>query len=243
MSELNLKQMPFLAHLAELRSRLAKVLIAVAITTVFSLFFISDIFNFLTSPLKESFSKASLIGTGPADAFIVKLKLGLAAGLILSLPICFGQVWEFIKPGLHANEKKLALPFVFLATVFFISGAAFCFYIVLPYAFIYFADEFLDLGVQAAIKIDEYFLFVVKLMLVFGIVFELPILSFFFARLGLLSHKWLIDKARYIIVGIFIVAGILTPPDALTQIMLAIPLCIIYAICIGVSYFFGKEKI
>lgn len=233
--------MPFTQHLEELRDRLTKALIAVFVASIVCFFFISDIFKVITGPLSESFENASLIGTGPADAFIVKLKLAIAAGVILALPFCFSQAWGFIKPGLHDNERKYATPFVILSTLFFISGVVFCFELILPFAFSFFAEEFLSLGVNPTIKIDQYFSFVLKLLLVFGVVFELPILSFFLARLGLLSHTWLIKKARYIIVCIFLAAAILTPPDAVTQVLLALPLCIIYGICIGVAYIARKK--
>lgn len=234
--------MPFLEHLAELRGCLARAIAAIVVCAVFSFLWAGELFSLLGAPLEAHFKNAELIGTGPAEAFIVKLKVSLGAGVLFASPFWFYQLWRFIAPGLHQNEKKFAIPFVFASTVCFLTGIAFCFFLIFPYAFDFFNDEFSSIGVSPQIRIGEYLSFAIKLLLVFGVVFELPILSFFLARLGLLSHHWLIKNGRYAIVVVFIAAAILTPPDVITQIFLALPLTILYLICIVIAYFFHPDK-
>ncbi|MFN8389544.1 MAG: twin-arginine translocase subunit TatC [Bdellovibrionota bacterium] len=239
----NSAEMPFLEHLAELRKRLIQCVIGLSVATLFTYQYADVLFGWLTIPIRESFAQLELIGTGPAEAFIAKLKVGVAAGIVLSIPYSFYQLWLFVAPGLHEHEKRFALPFVAVSTVFFLSGILFCFKVVLPVAFAYFSDEFLSVGVHPSIRIGEYFGFVVKMCLVFGVVFELPIVAYFLARMKLLSHKALLSRFRYSLVGIFIIAGILTPPDVISQCLLAGPLLIIYALCIGVTYYAHPDEV
>ncbi|MCC6219998.1 MAG: twin-arginine translocase subunit TatC [Deltaproteobacteria bacterium] len=235
-------QMPLLEHLTELSVCLKYSLLGIVLMALLSYVWASELFHFLTAPLVEHFSAVQLIGTGPADAFIVKLKASCFAGIMLSSPFTFYQIWKFVAPGLHPNERVFALPFVFVSSLCFIIGALFCFFVVFPFAFEFFMGEFHSIGVSPTIKIGEYLSFVVKLVLVFGVLFEMPVMSFFLARFKLITHQWLIDKARYAVVVIFIVAAILTPPDAVTQVLLAVPLCILYAICILVVYYANPES-
>lgn len=233
--------MPFLSHLQELRNRLARTAVAIVLASILCFSVVGFLFKLLSTPLLQTFPDNSLIGTGPADAFIVKLKIALASGFLLSLPYSFLEVWKFISPGLLDKEKKYALPFVFFSSFFFICGVSFCFVFVLPIAFEFFAAEFTSIGVQPTIRIGEYLSFVLKLLLVFGLVFEMPVVSFFLARLGILKASFLIEKANYAIVIIFIVAAIVTPPDVVTQTLLAIPLMILYGLCIFIAKTFGKS--
>ncbi len=237
-----LTEMPFLQHLVELREKLTKVAIGIAVMTCIALYFDDILFSLLTSPLREHFKDVQLIGTGPAEAFVVKLKTALVAGCILSSPWSFFQLWRFIAPGLHEHERRFALPFIAFSTGFFLAGVTFCFYVVFPFAFSFFADEFKSIEVLAAIKIGEYLEFAVKMLLVFGVVFELPIFCYFLVRLRLITRSWLVKQFRYAVVIIFIVAGVLTPPDVVTQILLAIPLLILYGLCILVAWYVERNR-
>jgi len=237
-----LEEMPLTHHLAELRTRLVNSLIALVITTGLCLNFSNYLFELLQEPMRATFKDFDFIGTGPADAFIVGLQVSVLAGLLTACPVIFYQIWRFIAPGLHVHERRYALPFIFLCTLFFLSGVAFCFKVVLPTAFDYFYIQYTGIQVKPQIKIDEYLSFIVKLMLVFGGVFELPILSFFLARLGILTHTWLIRQARLSVLLIFIVAAIFTPPDVVSQLLLAIPLLIIYGLSILIAYWWAKPK-
>jgi sec-independent protein translocase protein TatC len=167
---------------------------------------------------------------------MTKLMVGIVGGFLLSLPLTFYQLWLFIAPGLHDHERRFVLPFVALSTLCFLAGAAFCYEFVLPVAFTFFSGEFQSLNVAPQIRMEEYLSFTIKFLLVFGAIFELPILSYFLARGGLLTHRWLLEKIRYSVVVIFIVAAILTPPDVVSQLLMAGPLLVLYALCIGVAY-------
>lgn len=238
-SEKNLAEaaMPFLDHLQELRGCLVRSCLALIAGSIFCFSWSSEIFSLLTTPLFTAFKDVSLIGTGPAEAFIVKLKVSIVAGIILTSPYSFFELWRFIAPGLYKEEKKAALPFVLFSTLFFLFGVSFCYILIFPFTFGFFMDEFVSIGVSPTIKIGEYLAFAVELLSIFGMIFELPVLTFLLARLGLVSYRWLIDKFRYATVGIFIVAGVLTPPDVVTQLLLAGPLLVIYGICILIAKF------
>jgi sec-independent protein translocase protein TatC len=229
--------MPFLDHLKELRSRIWYVLVGVVVGTIVSFMWSNWLFEALCSPIRNNFQNVSLIGTGPADAFLTKILVSLASGAVLSAPNSFYQFWAFIEPGLHDNERKQALPFVFFSSVFFLIGISFCFFLVLPFAFQFFSDEFLSIGLSPQIRISEYLSFIVKLILVFGVMFELPIGVFLLGRLGVITHKQLKEHIRIAIVVIFVIAAIVTPPDVFTQLMLAVPLCGLYFLCIYVCRF------
>lgn len=236
------KEMSFLEHLDELRVRLIRIFCGIFVMSVAAFYYSTVIFAFITAPLIDGPLRATLIGTGPAEAFIVKLKVALAAGFLLSLPYSFSQIWAFVSPGLHQEEKKYAGPFIFFSTFFFLLGVWFCYELVFPFAFQFFLAEYQSIATSPSIRIGEYLSFVLKLLLVFGLVFEMPVLTFFLARLGLISHRWLISNSRYAIVAIFIIAALLTPPDVITQCLLAAPLTLLYAICIGVAYFFNPAQ-
>ncbi|MCB0359886.1 MAG: twin-arginine translocase subunit TatC [Bdellovibrionales bacterium] len=235
------REMPFSMHLAELRTCLVRTAAGVLIASIGCFVFADDLFGLLVQPLHSAVENPTLIGTGPAEAFLVKLKVSLVAGIIISAPFSFIQLWAFISPGLHQHERRLAIPFIIVGSLFFFVGISFCFKLILPYAFQFFDDEYRSIGVAATIRIGEYLSFVTKLLLVFGAVFELPVLSYFLTRLGLVSHSWLIRQGRIIVVGIFVVAAILTPPDVVTQLLLAAPLCVLYGLCIGIAYVCRKQ--
>ncbi len=225
------KVMPFLDHLAELRSCLLRVISAVFLGSFLSYPWTGEFFIWLTHPIRQPGFQVEIIGTGPAEAFVVKLKLAIAAGIIISLPYSLYQLWLFIAPGLTEKEKKSSVPFVATGTIFFLFGAAFCYFAVFPVAFSFFLAEYASIQVAAAIRMNEYLSFMLKTLLVFGIVFELPVISYMLARLRILSSAWLKAKARIIIVGIFITAAIFTPPDVVSQLLLAVPLLIICFFC------------
>lgn len=236
------KRMPFLQHLAELRSCLLHTVSAIGISAFLSFIWAGALFDFITAPLREHFGDASLIGTGPAEAFLVKLKVSIMCGFLLSAPYTFYQVWRFVSPGLYQKERRLAVPFVLGSSICFFVGVSFCFYVIFPFAFRFFLAEFASIGVQPTIKIGEYLAFAIRLLLVFGTVFELPVLSFFFTRLGLINYRWLIKQGRYAIVITFVMAAILTPPDVVTQVLLALPLIVLYGLCIWISYAVDQGK-
>ena len=234
-------EMPFTQHLDELRTVLVRSSIGILLCGILAFAWSNELFELLSYPLSAGFEKPKLIGTGPAEAFIVKLKVALITGIIAACPNTFLQVWFFVAPGLKTEEKKYAIPFVFFTTFFFVSGVLFCFFQVLPFAFSFFETEYKSIGVAATLKIGEYLSFVTKLIFVFGAIFELPVLSFFLTRIGLITHQWLIKYFRIAIVTIFIAAAILTPPDVATQVLLAIPLVVLYGLCILISWLVKRK--
>ena len=234
-------EMPLREHLVELRLRIIRSMGAILVMSLICIAVSDRLLAIVTAPIRAAFGELQMIGTGPADAFIVGLQVSVLAGFLLSSPFVFFQGWRFIEPGLLDKEKRMALPFVFFSTLFFMSGVLFCYYLMLPFAFSYFYDQFVSYQLSAQIKIDEYLSFVIKMVLVFGFVFELPIVSYFLARVGILTHTWLIKQARLSIVIIFVVAGILTPPDVVSQLCLAAPLLTIYLMSIGIAYYFNPK--
>jgi sec-independent protein translocase protein TatC len=241
---MNDAKMPLTEHLEELRWRLIRVLIAVAIGFALAYMFAEHLFAFLTRPLLEyKEGPVQLIGTGLPEAFFTKLKVAFIAGVFLASPIIFYQAWQFVVPGLYESERKFARPFVFFATLFFVLGASFCYEFVFPVAYAFFVEQYGTIGVQPSIRISEYLSFSSRMLLAFGATFELPVVTFFLARVGLVTHRTMLHYLRYAILVIFIVAAVLTPgPDVASQLLLACPLLLLYGISIGVAYFFAKQK-
>lgn len=236
--------MTFTEHLEELRWGLIKSFAAVVLA-FFSCFFFSDrIVAFMIAPLKRGLQPGeSLIGTGVTEAFFFEMKVALVAGVFLASPVIFYQIWRFIAPGLNESEKKLVIPFVLFTSFFFIAGAYFCYWGVLPVAFQYFIEQYRSLDVSPEIRIGEYFTFFSRMVLAFGITFELPLFTLFLVRLGIWDYRFMWRTFRYAIIVIFIVAAILTPgPDIASQLLLAVPLTILYLLSIGVAYVWRKAE-
>jgi sec-independent protein translocase protein TatC len=232
-------RMPLTAHLDELRWRMVRALIALGIAFAACYWWAEELFAFLLLPLAQLRpDQAPVIGTGVAEAFFTKLKVSFIASIFLASPILFHQAWRFVAPGLYENEKRLALPFAAAASFFFVLGAGFCYVLVFPVGFRFFLDEYASIGVAPQLRISEYLSFTSRMLLAFGLTFELPVVSYFLARLGVLTHRHLIGGIRYAILGVFILAAILTPgPDVASQFLMAAPLLVLYGASIGVAYF------
>ena len=234
----------FTEHLEELRSCLLRSLAAALAASVICYFFADAIFGFMVAPLKQILPPGqNLIGTTVTEAFFTEIKVAFLAGVFFSSPFIFYEIWRFIRPGLIGNEGKLVVPFVLCATLFFLGGAYFCYRIVLPVAFIYFIEQYGTLGVTPAIRLGEYFTFFFRMVLAFGITFELPIITFVLVRLGVWDHRFMRRSFRYAVIVIFIVAAFLTPtPDIINQLLLAIPMLLLYLLSIGVAYIWRKPE-
>jgi len=222
-------------HLVELRKRLG-ISVAVLFVAFFICFnFWEPILAWMVLPLQDVLPEGShVIFTKLQEPFFTALKVAFFTGFIFSLPIIFWQFWLFIAPGLYENEKRLVIPFVTFATLMFVSGSAFCYYIVIPLGF-KFLVNFGSQLFTALPSIGEYVSFFTKLLFGFGLAFELPVVTFFFAKLGFVTDKSLISFFRYAIIIIFVVSALLTPPDILTQFMMAGPLIILYGVSILVA--------
>jgi sec-independent protein translocase protein TatC len=236
--------MPLTAHLEELRSRVIRSLLAIAAAFAATYGFADTLFAFLTRPLTALHDeRVQLIGTGVAEAFFTKLKVSLIAAVFIASPVVFHQAWKFVAPGLYEHEKRYARPFVAFATLFFVLGAAFCYLVVFPVGYAFFVEQYGSIGVAPAIRISEYLSFSARMLLAFGVTFELPVVTFFLARLGLVTHATMLGYARYAVLLIFVLAAILTPgPDIASQFLMAGPLLVLYALSIGVAYVFAQER-
>src|SRR5215813_1573591 len=236
-------RMPLTAHLEELRTRIIRSLIAVAVGFALCYGFAEREVAWLLAPLTAIRpDEALIIGTGVTDAFFTKLKVAFVAGIFVGSPAVFYQAWQFVAPGLYERERRVALPFSIAATFFFVAGAAFCYYLVFPVAFRFFLEEFTSVGISPQIRVSEYLTFTSRMLLAFGATFELPVATFFLARVGLVTHRTMIAWARYAIVVIFIVAAVLTPgPDVASQMLMATPLLVLYALSIGIAYLAGRR--
>ena len=224
---------PLTEHLAELRDRLIKSLIALFIGAVAVFVKVEIFFSIFQAPLHKVFPDLKLVALTPTESFFTALKISLLMGFVVSSPVIFYQVWKFIEPALYENEKKLLIPFVFFTTIFFVSGAAFAFYGVLPLAIRFLLNfGYTQLDVEAMLSVSSYISFVIRLILAFGITFELPVILSLLARLGLVTPEGLTRIRPYFIVGAFAFAAFITPPDIISQIFLALPLVVFYEVSI-----------
>lgn len=236
-------RMPLLDHLVELRNRLVRALAAMLICCIGCLIFAEDIWTLLVQPMNDALAatgRGTMAMTTAMEGFITMIKVAGLAGLLLSSPVVFWQAWQFVAPGLYPHEKKPVLPLVISSTTLFGLGVAFGYFIIFKYAFPYFLD-FANEDIQAVLSIDAYLGMATKLLLAFGISFQLPIVVFFLARLGLIDARDMIEGFRYSVVGIFVVAAVLTPPDVLSQLLMAAPLLVLYGIGIIIAYFVSTK--
>ena len=222
-------------HLIELRKRLG-----ISVAVIFVAFFVCFAFwepllHWMITPLERVLPEgSSVIFVKVHEPFFTAIKVAFFAGLIASLPIIFWQFWLFVAPGLYDHEKKMVVPFVFFATLMFLIGASFCYYVVIPFGF----DFLINFGntlFTALPSIGEYVSFFTKLLIAFGIAFELPVITFFLAKIGLVDDAMLKNHFRYAVMIIFLVSALLTPPDVLTQFLMAGPLIILYGVSILIA--------
>ena len=233
---------PFLGHLEELRKRLIACAIAIGVGFVISYIFAEKLFQILIAPLKAVLPAGDrLIFTALPEMFFTYLKVAFISGIMLVAPFIFYQLWLFIAPGLYKNEKRYVIPFVIASTILFVGGALFGYFVVFPFGFKFFIS-FTNEYVKALPSVKQYFGFAVKLLFAFGIVFELPVVIFFLTKMGVVTPALLRKNRKYAILLSFVVAAILTPPDVITQCMMAGPLIILYEIGILVSVSAWKKK-
>jgi sec-independent protein translocase protein TatC len=236
-------RMSFLDHLDELRKRLLVAVGAVFVGFLISFAFIERLVDFIMVPLAGMLaSGATLIYTEPTEAFILYLKIAALSGLLIAAPIVMWQVWLFIAPGLYTREKRFAVPFVVLTTICFLAGAVFSHYLVFPWAWKFLAS-FSNEYMVFTPKIAPVFSLYVKMILSFALIFQMPTVVFFLARMGLVSARFLLRNIKYAVLIIFIAAAVLTPTgDVVTQSLMAAPMMVLYLISILIAWIFGKKK-
>ena len=238
-------KLPLTEHLAELRSRIFKVLIACVIGTALAWSFTEEIFGFLLAPAVAALGgeERPLQAIAPTEIFFTYLKCALLAGVIFSLPVIFWQLWSFIAPGLYHHEKRYIIPFVLVSSLCFATGTFFGYRFVFPMAFkvlIEFGTGSGDLS--AMLSMGSYLSLSSKLLLAFGLVFELPVVIFFLARMGIVDHKMLARNRKFALLAAFLTGAMLTPPDVFSQTALALPFIILYEVGIIVARLFGKRQ-
>ncbi|MBN2029759.1 twin-arginine translocase subunit TatC [bacterium] len=239
--EPNRKEMPFLDHLEELRWRILKSLGSVILFTCIAFPFTGFLLNFLTLPNSRLPDPAPLIFLKPVGMLMVRMEIAIAAGVVVSLPIIFYQFWQFVAPGLLAKEKKYFLPALFFTTSCFLIGATFAYTILIP-TILPFLFSMGTESINPNIEVNDYMSFVLRLILVAGLIFELPVLSFFLSRIGFITPNLLKKYRRYGIVLVFIFSAFVTPPDPMSQLMMAFPLLFLYEISIWVSMLGFRRK-
>jgi len=221
-------QETFLSHLIELRERLVRSLLIFALCSIPMLYFSAELYDVLAFPLMRSLPQGSrMIATGVISPFLIPMKIAMMAAFLVALPFILYQAWAFIAPGLYAHEKRLVLPLVVSSTLLFFCGMLFCYFVVFGKVFA-FISSFAPKSISVAPDIEAYFNFVLGMFLAFGIAFEVPIVVIVLMITGLVTAEQLREWRGYVIVGIFVVAAVVTPPDVVSQISLAIPMCLLY---------------
>ena len=251
MNDEKTKQGSFIEHLTELRSRLIKSFVYLFICFIACYFFAEDIYRFLVEPyaeaVKEDSTNRRLIFTALHETFITYLKVAFFAAMFVTSPIILTQIWKFIAPGLYKNEKRALLPYLIATPTLFLLGGMLVYYLVMPLAIKFFLSfettaQVSSLPIQLEAKVNEYLSLIMRLIFAFGISFQLPVLLSLLARVGFIDSEYLKKRRKYVVVIIFAVAAVLTPPDPITQIGLGIPLLILYELSILSVKFIEKKK-
>jgi sec-independent protein translocase protein TatC len=234
------QEQSFLSHLIELRQRLVRAALALVVVFIPLTFFMGQIYDLLAAPIMATLPEGTkLIATSVISPFLVPLKATLLVAFVIALPVILYQAWAFVAPGLYRHEKRLALPIIASSFVMFLVGMAFCYFIVFKFVFKFIAG-FAPAAVAFAPDIEQYFSFALTMFFAFGLTFETPIVLIVLTRLGIVSVEKLRAIRPYFIVGAFIIAAVVTPPDVTSQLMLAIPLCILFEIGIVISALLDK---
>lgn len=234
----------FVSHLVELRDRLVKAMIAWVVVFIPLItppwFFANKLYDFLAQPMMDALPSGSkMIATGVVAPFFIPMKIAMMAALLIALPVVLYQAWAFIAPGLYKHEKRLVLPLIFSSTVLFFVGMAFCYFLVFKMVFSFIA-QLAPTTITVAPDIENYFNFVLGMFMAFGVAFETPVVVVVLVATRLVSIETLKEVRRYVIVGAFVVAAVVTPPDVPSQLSLAIPLCILYEVGILAARFVAK---
>jgi sec-independent protein translocase protein TatC len=235
---------PISHHLRELRQRIVKILAATIVLFILCYWQSDYIFSFVTAPISPLLSdRVTLSMLKLTEGFVTELKMCFLAAVFITMPFTLFQFWRFIAPGLYRQERRYLVSFVFFASLLFLTGAAFVYYIVFPLGMKFLTSYAAgDWNISAPLSVEFYLSFVLKLMLAFGVVFELPVVIFFLSKVGLVTPEMLTKYRRFAIVGIFVLAAALTPPDVISQIAMALPLILLYEISIWITKLNSKKK-
>jgi sec-independent protein translocase protein TatC len=233
-------QETFISHLIELRSRLLKAMVSVLVVFVALAPFAKEIYSLAAEPLMHALPPGgTMIATDVTGSFLVPLKVTLLTAFLIALPIVLWQAWAFVAPGLYKHEQRLALPLIVSSVLFFFIGMAFAYFVVFPWVFNFFV-QFTPSGVQMMTDIEKYLSFVLWMFVAFGVTFEIPVVIVVLVRMGIVPLAKFKELRRYVIVGAVVVAAIITPPDVVSQLMLAIPMYLLYEFGIFAARFFPR---
>jgi len=236
-------KMSFLEHLDELRKRIIYVVISIGVGFLLAFLFIGQIFDFIMKPLQAGLpAGGTLVYTDPTEAFVLYIQMALIAGAIIAMPLVMTQVWLFIAPGLYSHEKKLAIPFIVMSSICFASGAAFSHYVVFPLTWKFFVSFTTDY-LTFMPRIEPAFSLYIKLVVAFGVVFQMPVVVTFLARMGVVTAGFLWRHTKYAMLIIVIVSAIVTPDGGgVSLVAMSVPLFLLYVLSIGLAWLFGKKK-
>lgn len=230
----------FISHLVELRNRIMKASLAIIVVFLCLMPWAGKIYDLLAQPMMSALPAGSkMIATGVITPFLIPAKVTLLVAFVIALPVVLYQAWAFIAPGLYAHEKKLVAPLVVSSSILFIVGVAFCYFFVFGVIF-KFINEFAPKSISVAPDIESYFGFVMTLFIAFGITFEVPIVVIVLVRMGLITVEKLKELRPYVIVGAFVIAAVVTPPDIMSQLLLALPLCLLFEVGLLVAPLFVR---
>jgi sec-independent protein translocase protein TatC len=232
----------FISHLVELRDRLLRSLLAIGIIFLCLFPWASDLYDFLAHPMMQALPQGSkMIATGVITPFLIPVKIASMVAFVIALPYVLYQAWAFVAPGLYAHEKKLVLPLVIASSVLFVLGMAFCYFFVFGVVF-KFVTQIAPTSITVAPDIEQYLNFVLTMFLAFGVTFEVPIVVILLARFGVVTLEQLRNIRPYFIVGSFVIAAVVTPPDVLSQVLLAGPMCVLYELGLFLARFITPRK-
>ena len=235
------RRLPLTDHLSELRTRIFRILITWVIASALAWSFSEAIFGLLLEPAVTALGDRALQAIAPTEIFFTYLKSAVLAGFVLALPVIFWQIWAFVSPGLYDSERTAIVPFVLVSTLLFAGGAIFGYAVVFPLMFEFLTGFDSDF-VQSAWTMREAFALTTRLFLAFGVAFELPVLVFFLSVAGIVDARTLLRGTPYAVLAVFVTAAILTPPDWVSQIFLALPMVVLYLLGVGVAYLFGGAR-
>jgi sec-independent protein translocase protein TatC len=230
----------FVSHLVELRNRILKASAAIIVVFLCLMPWAAGIYDLLAHPMMAALPAGSkMIATGVITPFLIPVKVTLLVAFLIALPVVLYQAWAFVAPGLYSHEKKLIAPLIISSSLLFIAGVAFCYFLVFGVVF-KFVNNFAPASVSVAPDIDSYFSFVMTMFIAFGVTFEVPIIVIVLVRMGFVTVEKLKEIRPYVIVGAFVIAAIVTPPDIMSQLLLAVPICLLYEIGLWVAPIFAK---
>lgn len=236
------EKQPFIAHLKELRDRLVVSLAGLAVAFIVTYSFKEKIFHFLMQPfIKVMPAGSSFIFTSITEAFITYFKVSLVAALFLAAPIILYEVWMFMAPGLYEKEKKYIAPFIIFGSFFFVGGALFCYYVTMPVVYHFFVS-YAGTMIIPMPSLKEYMGLTLKMLIIFGLIFQMPLIAYYLAKAGIINYRGLAKKRRYAILGIAVLSAIITPPEVSSQLLMALPMYGLFELSVVIARVFGKKE-